>query len=134
MELLDRVRQTIRRHDLARAGTRVVVALSGGSDSVALAHLLIALERRGDLRVVGLAHLNHLLRPAADGDQQFCAEIARALDRPFVTERVNARIEGRSIEDAARQARYAFFERVRGQLDAEAVALGHTRDDQAETF
>ena len=138
MELLDRVRQTIRRHDLARAGTRVVVALSGGSDSVALAHLLIALDRTGELTVSALAHLNHQLRPAANDDEQFCSEVARALERPFIAERADvgaiARAEQRSLEDAGRAARYSFFSRALAQSGAEVVALGHTRDDQAETF
>jgi tRNA(Ile)-lysidine synthase len=64
--------------------------------------------------------------------------MARALDRPFLTERADvaalASAEHRSIEDAGRHARYAFFERARVEAAADVVALGHTRDDQAETF
>jgi tRNA(Ile)-lysidine synthase len=138
MELLDRVRETIQAHELAHSGTRVVVALSGGSDSVALAHLLKALATRGELSVVGVVHFNHQLRPAADADERFCAELAAAFDWPFVAERApvaeRARSEGRSIEDAARSARYECFARARRHLAADVVALGHTRDDQAETF
>ena len=138
MELLDRVRQTIRRHDLARSGTRVIVALSGGSDSVALAHLARALGLAGELRLVGLAHFNHQLRPAAAGDERFCADLAAALALPFLVDRGDvrdlARRERRSLEDAARGARLRFLERARVHFDADAVALGHTRDDQAETF
>ena len=138
MELLDRVRQTIRRHDLARCDSRIVVALSGGSDSVALAHLLLELDQSGELSVKGLAHLNHRLRPDADADERFCADTARALGRPLFTDRVDVKSlasrERRSTEDAARTARYEFLERARAHFDADAVALGHTRDDQAETF
>ena len=138
MQLLERVRQTIRRHDLARGDTRVVVALSGGSDSVALAHLLRALDLAGELRVVGLAHFNHQLRPAASGDERFCADVAAALERPLLVDREDvrdlARRERRSIEDTARRARHRFLSRARGHFDADVTALGHTRDDQAETF
>ena len=138
MELVDRVRRTIRRHDLARGDTRVVVALSGGSDSVALAHLLRALDLAGELRVVGLAHFNHQLRPAASGDERFCADVAAALEQPLLVDREDvrdlARRERRSIEDAARRARHRFLERARVHFDADVTALGHTRDDQAETF
>ena len=138
MQLLDRVRQTIRRHDLARGDTRVVVALSGGSDSVALAHLLRALNLAGELRVVGLAHFNHQLRPGASDDERFCADAAAALDQPLLVDRENvrdlARRERRSIENAARGARHRFLERARVHFDADVTALGHTRDDQAETF
>jgi tRNA(Ile)-lysidine synthase len=138
MELLDRVRQTIRRHDLAPRGTRVVVALSGGSDSVALAHLLMQLDAAGELTVACIGHFNHQLRASADADERFCAEVAASLGRPFAAGRGDvaglARREQRSIEDAARLARYDFLERARVDGSADVVALGHTRDDQAETF
>jgi tRNA(Ile)-lysidine synthase len=138
MELLDRVRQTIRRHDLARGDSRVVVALSGGSDSVALAHLLRTLDLAGELRVVGLAHFNHQLRAAASGDERFCADVAAALERPLLVDREDvrdlARRERRSLEDAGRHARHRFLERARAHFGADVTALGHTRDDQAETF
>jgi tRNA(Ile)-lysidine synthase len=138
MELLDRVRQSIRRHDLARADTRVVVALSGGSDSVALAHLVRALDLVRELRLAGLAHFNHQLRPAASDDERFCVELAVALAQPLLVDhgdvREIARRERRSLEDAARSARHRFLSRARQHFQADVVALGHTRDDQAETF
>jgi tRNA(Ile)-lysidine synthase len=137
--LLPRVRRFVRQHALFRAETRVVVALSGGSDSVALALLLRELDAAGDVRLVGAAHFNHQLREEpAQRDEEFSASVARSLDIPFAAERedvkARARDERRSIEDAARRARYEFFERARRQFDADVVALGHTRDDQAETF
>jgi tRNA(Ile)-lysidine synthase len=136
--LPDLVRGSIRRHALAGPDTRVVAAVSGGSGSVALVHLLHALQAAGDLRLVALAHFNHQLRPEADADQRFCVEIGNALQLPVLVGtsdvRADARREHRSLEDAARTARHAFFERARLQAGADVVALGHTRDDQAETF
>src|SRR5262245_19369625 len=70
MSLIDRVRQFIRDHDLMRAATRVVAAVSGGSDSVALASLLRELHARGEIRLVGIAHFNHQLRPTAGRDER----------------------------------------------------------------
>src|SRR5215471_6457857 len=138
MQLLDVVRRTLRRHELADARTRVVVALSGGGDSVALAHLLRELAEAGELRLAGLAHLNHQLRATAARDEQWCAALAARLSLPIVVARDDvagrARREHRSVEDAAHEARLAFFERARIELDADAVAVGHTLDDQAETF
>jgi len=138
MEVIDRVRRTIERYDLATPDTRVVVALSGGSDSVALAHLLERLDGAGELHLTAIAHFNHQLRPAADHDEHFCRHIAESLRRPFLADREDvadrARRERRSMEDAARTARHAFLERARVQLGADVVAVGHTRDDQAETF
>jgi tRNA(Ile)-lysidine synthase len=138
MNLLDRVRETIRRSSLLTAQTRVVAAVSGGSDSVALAHLLRHLDRAGECQFAGLAHFNHQLRETAQRDEGFCAELAASLQVPLLVDRGNvrelARTHARSIEDAARSARHEFLGRARLQLNADVVALGHTRDDQAETF
>ncbi len=138
MPLIDRVRQFVRDHDLAGRETRVAIALSGGSDSVALAHIVRALDAAGELRAVAVAHFNHQLRESADRDERFCAELAASFGWPLCVERedvaARARRERRSLEDAARTARHAFFERARARVAADVVALGHTRDDQAETF
>jgi tRNA(Ile)-lysidine synthase len=138
MELLDQVRTTIARHALAPAGTRVMVALSGGPDSVALAYLLRSLAAAGELELVGLAHLNHQLRDAADADARFCQDLARDLGLPLALERADiaasARRERRSLEDVAHDRRYEFLTRAMVELRADCVALGHSRDDQAETF
>jgi tRNA(Ile)-lysidine synthase len=136
--ILHRVRRFIRQHDLMRSDTRVVSALSGGSDSVALARLLAALHDRGELDFVGLVHINHQLRPAADRDEEFCRALAAQLGRPMVVHRadvaVRAARDAQSIEAAAHDARYAAYDQARAQFEADVVALGHTRDDQAETF
>lgn len=139
MSLTQRVLQTIGRHALLRDGTRVLVALSGGADSVALLLLLRELEQDGVLTVAGAAHLNHQLRGAeADADEAFCAALAAGIGLPFLAGRADvaarARTEKRSIEDAARAARYEFLERAADELSADAIAVAHTREDQAETF
>jgi len=138
MDLLARVRRTIERHGLAEHATRVIVALSGGPDSVALAYLLHELDAAGELDFAGLAHFNHQLRASASRDEAVCREVAAALGRPILIDRGDvaafARRERRSLEDAARRLRYEFLARARSSLTADAVALGHSRDDQAETF
>lgn len=138
MDLLDLVRRTIQRYDLAQPDSRVVAGLSGGSDSVALVHILGKLHEAGDLQFVGICHFNHKLRPASDGDERFCRELARTIGRPIVVDHedvaARAKRERRSVEATARTARHDFFERARLHFSADAVALGHTRDDQAETF
>jgi tRNA(Ile)-lysidine synthase len=139
MTLPDRVLRTVRRHALIARGGRVVVALSGGPDSVALVHLLLELQAAGELSVAGLAHFNHQLRGAdADGDEAFCRTKAASLDLPIEVGRgdvrAQARDERRSVEDAARAARYAFLEDAADRLGADVIAVGHSADDQAETF
>jgi len=138
MRLSERVLGAIRRDALVRPGGRVVVALSGGSDSVALLRLLRELHDEGELEVAAVAHLNHGLREAASRDEEFCRTLAEKLGVPFRSDLVDVRgraeREGRSLEDAGRWARYALFDRVAGESGADAIATGHTRDDQAETF
>jgi len=138
MKVIETVRRTIRQHDLAGARTRVVVAVSGGADSVALVHLLRELDAAGELVVAGLAHFNHRLREDASRDEAFCTALASACGIPIFVEReaVRARAEaaGQSIEHAASVARHEFFGRALTHFVAERVAVGHTRDDQAETF
>ena len=138
MRLTERVLGAIRRHDLVRPGGRLAVALSGGSDSVALLLLLRELQAAGVLSVVAAAHLNHGLRESAHRDEQFCRALAGSLGVPFRADLIDVRARAArdrtSLEDAGRQARYELFERVAEEFDADAVATGHTRDDQAETF
>jgi len=139
MALVDRVRRTIERHTLVAPGGRVLVALSGGPDSVALLHILFDLQASGDLELAGVTHFNHRLRGgAADADERFCRELAESLALPIAVGSADVRDEagrtGRSIEDTARTLRYKFFEEAADGLDAGAIAVGHSLDDQAETF
>ena len=134
-----RVLRTVRMHRMVSHGGRVLVALSGGADSIAMLHLLRELETTGVLTIAGVAHFNHRLRgAAADADERFCRDVAASLDLPIEVDSTDVRAlaaaEGRSLEDAARTARYAFLEAAADRLEAEAIAVGHSVDDQAETF
>jgi len=114
------------------------VAVSGGPDSMALLHALYALRDELGLRLV-VAHLDHCLRgESSRRDAEFVAAEARRLGLPsrFARTDVGAlrREMGGSIEMAARHARYDFLARVAAELEADAVAVGHTADDQVETI
>ena len=130
-----RVGDFLDEHGLAEAGSPIVAGVSGGPDSVCLLHLLARLRARLplDLRA---AHLHHGLRGAeADDDAAYVAELCKRLDVPLATERIAVKKQrGRSLEEAAREARYAFFRRVATAARAHVLALGHTADDQAETI
>lgn len=138
MHLLHRIRAFAAQHGLWSAETRVVAAVSGGSDSVALFFLLRELAAAGDLQLAGLAHLNHHIRAAAaDEDAAFCralaarAGVAAAIDDADVP--ALARRERLSIEVAGRKARQRFFVEALASLRGYRIGVAHTRDDQAET-
>jgi tRNA(Ile)-lysidine synthase len=118
-------------------GQVVLLALSGGADSVALLDALCLLRRRRGFHVTA-AHLDHRLRPGSGDDAAFCRALCERLGvrlqvgEADVTARV--RREGGGIEQAARRERYAFLRRVQREAGAAAIAVAHTRDDQAETL
>lgn len=136
--LLDRVRRQAARHSLWAPGVRVLAAVSGGSDSVALAFLLRDLAERQEVTFAGIAHVHHQIRDgAADDDAAFCRTLAERLGVPVVIGNANVPAEaeehGVSLEVAGRHARQRFFREAMASMGAARVALAHTRDDQAET-
>jgi len=139
LPLLERVEEVLRTAGLLQpSGCTLVVAVSGGPDSLTLLHLLHALAQRHSLRLHG-AHLNHGLRGSeSDEDARYVQETCRRLEVPVTVERADvAGLRARhrlSWEAAAREARYNFLARVAATVGASAVALGHTSDDQAETL
>lgn len=135
--LVGRVAATIRRHALLQPGDAVVVGVSGGADSLCLLHLLLQLAPQMHLRL-HVAHLDHALRGAeSDADAAFVESLAQKWGVPYTIERVNVRAvadEHRlSLEEAARQARYAFLAKTAQKVGATHIAVGHHADDQAET-
>jgi tRNA(Ile)-lysidine synthase len=137
-QLLDRARHYAARHSLWTPLMRVVAGVSGGSDSVALAFLLRDLAARDEIVFAGLAHLNHHVRGAdADGDAVFCRALADRLGVPAVMGDADvpgdAKTHQVSIEVAGRHARQRFFREALESVNAERLAVAHTRDDQAET-
>ncbi|MDP2872822.1 MAG: tRNA lysidine(34) synthetase TilS [Bacillota bacterium] len=131
------VRHTCRRWRMVSPGDKVLIAVSGGADSVALFEVLreLAPEMGLDLAV---AHLDHGIRgQAGAADAVFVAGLASQAGLPFHRGDADvpslARAGGRSLEDAAREARYAFLRAAAVEHGYDKIALGHTLDDQAET-
>lgn len=131
-DLLLRVQEWIRQQGLFSSHDAVVVGISGGPDSVAMAHLLKTLGYR-----LHLAHLDHGLRPDSQEDATLVRRLSQAWDLPLHLERADvaryADVQGLSLEAAAREVRYRFLFRVAREVRAQAVAVAHTQDDQAET-
>jgi tRNA(Ile)-lysidine synthase len=117
-------------------GDRVVAALSGGPDSVALVALLLRL--RGEMPLeVRLAHFNHRLREEAAGDESFVREMAARWVLPLETGSADVRAfaaaKKLNLEEAGRELRYGFLRRAAAAVGATKIATGHTMTDQAET-
>lgn len=134
--LLDTVRETVDRHGLIDPGDALVVAVSGGPDSLALLHLLTRLRSEWSLRLVA-AHLHHGMRAAGDEDAAFVAATAQQWGVTVIIghEDVPLLAKTRRIgsEEAGRIARYGFLARVAAEQQCRRIATAHTADDRAET-
>jgi len=132
--LVEKVRSLIRSEQLLDESKRYIVALSGGPDSVALLLVLRELGYR-----VEAAHCNfHLRGEESDRDERFCQQLCAEKQVPqhlahFDT-RTYAQLHRVSIEMAARELRYHYFEQLRRDLNAEGICVAHHRDDSVETF
>jgi len=136
--LENNVLQFISNNNLFQPGEKVIVAVSGGADSVCLLYILNSLKK--DLSIdLHIAHLNHQLRGTESrADALYVSRLAKKLNIPATIESadVNSYCLQRKIstEEASRELRYEFFGRVISAQDAECVAVAHTRDDNVETI
>lgn len=131
--MLNKIAHFIDRHHLLRGDGRYLVALSGGADSVAL--LLVLRELGYALEAV---HCNFRLRgDESERDEQFCVNLCQqhhvTLHRVHFDTRIYASAHRMSIETAARELRYHYFEQLRNDIGADGICVAHHRDDQAET-
>lgn len=139
MDLVEtRVKTSLERAGYSGTDSLLVVAVSGGPDSLALLHTLLGLKESCALRI-HVAHLNHNFRgEEAEEDARFVGMVASQLGLPATVDRADPvayqRIMGiSSFEEAAREVRYSFLAKLANKLSAKAVVLGHTADDLAET-
>ena len=135
--LHNRVLETIGRHGMIRAGSRVGLGVSGGADSVALLRVFADLRERLGITIFVL-HFHHQLRGAdADEDQRFVRALAGEFGFAIESGRADVAAEARrnrwNLEDAARRLRYEFFSSMAVSHNLDCVAVAHTADDQAET-
>lgn len=137
-EVASKVSGYIRRHKLLSSHKTIVVAVSGGADSVCLFHLLVSLRERFDLKL-HIAHLNHQLRDAeSEADALYVQKLAKQFNTPITHCKQDVLAykanKGCCLEEAARELRYKFFSKVAKETGAKQVAIGHTLDDNVETI
>ena len=128
----------IRRNQLFCPGDRVIVALSGGADSVCLLVVLNEMKKEFDL-ILKAVHVHHGLRgEEADRDRDYAGEISKKLGVEFACVQVDAALyakeHGMSVEEAGRHLRYRIFEEERNRFKGTKIAVAHHADDQAETI
>ncbi|MBW2708761.1 MAG: tRNA lysidine(34) synthetase TilS [Deltaproteobacteria bacterium] len=134
-DLIKKIEQTLSRYNMLDYGNRVLVAVSGGPDSVVLLDVLDRLKESFSLDLV-VAHFDHSLRPDDDEHEtRFVATLAASKNIPFVTQKALSPLgeSGMSLEEAARDRRYEFLDHAKKAHGGHKIALGHTLDDQAET-
>jgi tRNA(Ile)-lysidine synthase len=138
IDVIEKIERTIEKHRMLTVHERVIVAVSGGPDSMALLGALGRLSKAYALTLI-VAHFNHGLRgERADAEEAFVRDVAEGMG--LVCESLKSDIgeisreRKASIEETAREERYRFFEQVRCRYQAHKIALGHHRHDQAETI
>lgn len=131
----NKVHNTVKKYNMINKGDTVLVALSGGADSVSLLHVLLSLRNELDCRLIA-AHVNHMIRGAeADRDENFVRNLCDKLNVPLKITRINvpeiSKQTGESVELCGRRLRYEFFYKT--NPDAK-IATAHNLNDCAETF
>ncbi len=135
--LIERINSYITTHNLIPPNATIVLGLSGGPDSVFLAHILADMQKKGLCTVIA-THLDHQWRTDSSQDVQFCLAVSEKLEIPFITNSisnlaVSLKFNG-SKEELGRKMRRHFFEKIKKEHNAHAIALAHHADDQQETF
>jgi tRNA(Ile)-lysidine synthase len=136
--LVRQVTKTIFQEKLIESADKVLLAISGGIDSVTLLFVLLEIQKNIGFEL-GLAHINHMLRgKESERDEEFIKKLALRLHLPFYIKRADVKNialdKGLSIQHAGREARYGFFNEVITEYGYNKIAVAHNLDDQIETF
>ncbi|MBU2495922.1 MAG: tRNA lysidine(34) synthetase TilS [Candidatus Omnitrophota bacterium] len=131
MKIQNKILEYVTEHSLIKKGDRVLLALSGGPDSVCLFHLLRVLQTRLKFSIF-TGHFNHGLRPLSENDSVFCRELSAKYRIPFLAGKGS--LKPGTTEDTSRKARYDFLRKTADHFSCHSIATGHQLDDQAETI
>jgi len=131
-KLIKKIQNTAHQHDLWKKGSRIVIGVSGGPDSVCLLDILAQLRPKCDMKLI-IAHINYGLRGKdSQRDEEFVRKLAERYNLKIFSIKPIIRIK--NSENEMRNIRYEFFERVRAKNKFDYIAVGHNMEDQVETF
>lgn len=130
--------KAIKEYSLIQPKDRILIALSGGPDSVVLSFLLYKFKNYLKIEDIAFAHLNHSLREESDEDQKFCINFAQKFDLKIFTKKVDVKEISKekkiSVEEAGRQERYKFFNEIMEKENFNKLATAHHLSDLVETM
>ena len=138
MNTLEKFKNFIEENNLIEKGDSIVSAVSGGSDSVFMLEMLLAIKSDYELNII-VCHVNHGLRGAeAQRDEDFVKNLAKKYDLIYEVEHIDmagyAKEHSLTCEEAGRKLRYLFFEEIKEKYKADKVAIAHNENDVAETI
>ena len=133
----EKVIKTIKNKKLIQNGDKIVVAVSGGPDSMALLNVLKNINSFGfDIKIV-VAHINHMLRQEADNEQKYVEKYCKLNKIECFVKKVDVSAisleDKRGVEETARKIRYEFFDEVLGKTNSNKIAIAHNKNDNVET-
>lgn len=132
----DKILETISKYNMIKSGEKVVVAVSGGPDSIALLNTLINLKEKLQCELV-VAHVNHMIRSVADSETEYVKEFCKSKGIECFVKKIDvislANEQKIGTEEAGRNVRYEFFDEVFNKVNADKIAIAHNANDNAET-
>ena len=132
----DKILETISKYNMIKSGEKVVVAVSGGPDSIALLNTLINLKEKLQCELV-VAHVNHMIRAVADSETEYVKEFCKSKGIECFVKKIDvislANEQKIGTEEAGRNVRYEFFDEVFNKVNADKIAIAHNANDNAET-
>jgi len=134
--LYEEVLDTIKKYNLISKNDKIVLAVSGGPDSIAMLNIFISLRKEYNLSLY-VAHVNHLIRENAKLDEEFVKEFCIKNDVPCFIKKVDvlkkANQDKIGTEEAGRKVRYEFFDEILSKTNSNKIAIAHNKNDSAET-
>jgi len=130
------VLNTIQKYNLINANDKIVLGVSGGPDSLFMLNILNNLKQELKIELV-VAHINHMIRPEANEEEQFVKEFCEKIDVAFYSKRIEVEKYANNnkigLEEAGRKIRYEFFDEVLNEVGANKIAIAHNKNDKVET-